>query len=83
MAELDHVFEFVNIIGDRKVTRLALERCKSGFFADKLNLYLNLGIICVETATDSRDDEFYLTKLGLGLWRQEISVKDIEGGKIG
>lgn len=81
MEKFDHYLELLSTIGNDGATRSKLERCKQGFFADKLALYSEHKIIRVEKSDDPRDDMFYLTQRGLSLWRQELSIEDIMGGQ--
>ena len=78
MGNFDCCLELLSLIGRKGATRSALERCKQGFFADKIDSYVQHGIIRVEKNNDTRDDKFYMTALGLKLWQQKISIKDIE-----
>lgn len=80
MEHFEHCLELLGMIGKGYATRSSLVRCKHGFFADKLDFYIKQGIICCEKSNDERNDKFYLTAFGLKLWRQEITVKDIERG---
>lgn len=78
MEKYSRCLELVSFIGREVATRSALERLNGGFFADKLSFYEKNKIIYEEKSYDRRDDKFYLTSLGLKLWRHEISVQDIK-----
>lgn len=79
MEKFDRYGELLGMIGHERVTRSNIAHCCGGFFMDKLDCYVEQGILNCEkdSGSDERDDMFYLTPLGLKLWQQEISITDI------
>jgi len=78
--KFEHYLDLLGMIEDSCATRSALERCKRGFFADKLDFYVEQGILFVEKSSDPRDDKFFLTSIGKKLWRHEMRIEDVIGG---
>lgn len=82
MDIFDNCGELLNYIGRSRCTRSSLEHIKRGFFKDRLDAYIDCGLVEVVRASDPRNDKFFLTEKGLNVYTRKITIEDaIRGTK--
>lgn len=73
----DGLYGFVRQVGKEGCTRSSVARYQRGCFVDRLDTFVQHGIIEIVPARDSRDDRIMLTSLGLKIFNHKLTVNEL------